>query len=253
MTCTPNMLSLPKPWNLQASPNPDRSPARAIHARHSARPPSVAPRPRAAVDGRGGGGRGGVAAVAERPGAARGAARGERAAFRRALQPLLPADLQLRLRPHAQPCRDRGGRAGDLPRRLPILRKLPGQSSLSWIYGIAKNTTNNAIRRSRSQSERIELADDDELAPRTPLEGGAPDEALDLQVFGAQLAQRLERLADWQMEIFELRHFENLSIPEISERTRRSSDAVRSSLDRVKRIFFEAAAVGGSPSSGEPR
>ncbi|MCA9505455.1 MAG: RNA polymerase sigma factor [Spirochaetaceae bacterium] len=129
-----------------------------------------------------------------------------------------------------------------------------GQSSLlSWIYGIAKNTTNNAIRRSRSQSERIELADDDELAPRTPLEGGAPDEALDLQVFGAQLAQRLERLADWQMEIFELRHFENLSIPEISERTRRSSDAVRSSLYRVKRIFFEAAAVGGSPSSGEPR
>jgi DNA-directed RNA polymerase specialized sigma24 family protein len=43
-----------------------------------------------------------------------------------------------------------------------------------------------------------------------------------------------------------MRHFENLSIPEISRRTTRSSDAVRSSLYRVKRIFFEAAQAGGS-------
>ena len=121
-----------------------------------------------------------------------------------------------------------------------------GQSSLlSWIYGIAKNTTNNHLRRAKSQTERIELADDDELIPRISIGEGMPDEQLDMQRFGDLLAERLEGLADWQAEIFEMRHFENLSIPEISRRTSRSSDAVRSSLYRVKRLFFEAAAANG--------
>lgn len=119
-----------------------------------------------------------------------------------------------------------------------------GQSSLlSWIYGIAKNTTNNSIRRAKSQAERIDLADDEDLIPRPSLGIGAPDEQLDLNRFREVLSSRLEGLADWQIEIFELRHFENLSIPEISARTTRSSDAVRSSLYRVKRLFFEAAAL----------
>jgi RNA polymerase sigma-70 factor (ECF subfamily) len=122
-----------------------------------------------------------------------------------------------------------------------------GQSSLlSWIYGIAKNTANNSIRRSRSQSERIDLADEEDLAPRSSLGVGTPGEQLDLHRFQDQLTLRLEGLADWQAEIFEMRHFENLSIPEISRRTARSSDAVRSSLYRVKRIFFEAAQSTGA-------
>lgn len=119
-----------------------------------------------------------------------------------------------------------------------------GQSSLlSWIYGIAKNTTNNHLRRAKSQSERIDLADEEDLVPRVSLGDGMPDEQLDMQRFGDLLAARLEGVADWQAEIFEMRHFENLSIPEISERTARSSDAVRSSLYRVKRLFFDAAAA----------
>ena len=122
-----------------------------------------------------------------------------------------------------------------------------GQSSLlSWIYGIAKNTTNNHLRRAKSQNERIDLADDEDLVPRASLGEGMPDEQLDMQRFGDLLAERLDGLADWQAEIFEMRHFENLSIPEISERTKRSSDAVRSSLYRVKRLFFEAAAANGN-------
>jgi RNA polymerase sigma-70 factor (ECF subfamily) len=121
-----------------------------------------------------------------------------------------------------------------------------GQSSLlSWIYGIAKNTANNSIRRSKSQTERIDLADEEDLIPRPSLGVGTPGEQLDLHRFQDQLTERLGGLADWQAEIFEMRHFENLTIPEISERTRRSSDAVRSSLYRVKRIFLEAAQANG--------
>jgi len=121
-----------------------------------------------------------------------------------------------------------------------------GQSSLlSWIYGIAKNTTNNALRRARTLNERIDLVEETELAPAGALGTHSPDQLLDLHRFGDELAERLEQLADWQAEIFAMRHFENLSIPEISKRTRRSSDAVRSSLYRVKRIFFETAMPGG--------
>lgn len=130
-----------------------------------------------------------------------------------------------------------------------------GQSSLlSWIYGIAKNTANNSIRRAKSQSERIDLADDEDLIPRSSVGVGTPGDQLDLNRFQDQLTQRLDGLADWQAEIFEMRHFENLSISEISRRTERSSDAVRSSLYRVKRIFIEAAQATGIYTNliGEP-
>jgi RNA polymerase sigma-70 factor (ECF subfamily) len=122
-----------------------------------------------------------------------------------------------------------------------------GQSSLlSWIYGIAKNTANSSIRRSKSMTERIDLADDEDLMPSPSLMVGSPSDQLDLSRFRDQLSQRLDGLADWQAEIFEMRHFGNLSIPEISRRTTRSSDAVRSSLYRVKRLFFEAAKAAGA-------
>lgn len=124
-----------------------------------------------------------------------------------------------------------------------------GQSSLlSWIYGIAKNTTNNALRRARTQNERIDLVEESELVPNVAVGVHSPDALLDLHRFGDELSMRLEQVADWQAEIFVMRHLENLSIPEISKRTRRSSDAVRSSLYRVKRIFFEAALPGSAPS-----
>jgi RNA polymerase sigma factor (sigma-70 family) len=122
-----------------------------------------------------------------------------------------------------------------------------GQSSLlSWIYGIAKNTTNNALRRARTQNDRIDLVEESELLPNGAVGVHSPDALLDLHRFGDELAERLQQVADWQAEIFVMRHFENLSIPEISKRTQRSSDAVRSSLYRVKRIFFETALPGGA-------
>jgi RNA polymerase sigma-70 factor (ECF subfamily) len=121
-----------------------------------------------------------------------------------------------------------------------------GQSSLlSWIYGIAKNTANNNLRRAKSQHERIEMADDEDLIPHQSIDLAMPDEQLDLRRFREQLSERLESVASWQAEIFEMRHFENLSIPEISKRTSRSSDAVRSSLYRVKRLFFDAVSASG--------
>jgi len=51
-------------------------------------------------------------------------------------------------------------------------------------------------------------------------------------------------VADWQAQVFVMRHFENLPIGEIARRTSRSNDAVRSSLYRVKRLIVETVDSG---------
>jgi RNA polymerase sigma-70 factor (ECF subfamily) len=117
-----------------------------------------------------------------------------------------------------------------------------GQSSLlSWIYGIAKNTANNHLRRLKAQEQRLQALEPDAVAPMPSIEHAGPSEQLDMRAYTDALERRLSALADWQLEIFCMRHLENLSIEEISDRTRRSSDAVRSSLYRVKRVFVETA------------
>lgn len=123
-----------------------------------------------------------------------------------------------------------------------------GQASLlSWIFGIAKNLANNAIRRARSQREKLDVVDPEHFAPRPSFGSGAPDEELDFQRYTEIIREQMGALADWQRRIFEMRHLQNLSIPEIARRTHRSNDAVRSSLYRIKRMMLEAADLGGGP------
>jgi DNA-directed RNA polymerase specialized sigma24 family protein len=50
-------------------------------------------------------------------------------------------------------------------------------------------------------------------------------------------------VADWHARVFMMRHFEDLSIDEISRRVSRSQDAVRSSLYRMKKMLVEAVGV----------
>ena len=122
-----------------------------------------------------------------------------------------------------------------------------GQSSLlSWIYGIARNTANNHLRRARALDRHLEQA----LAERAAAPGmsatrSQPDEEFELRRFTEEVCARLGGLSDWQVRIFEMRHLEDLTIAEICERTQRTSDAVRSSLYRVKRVFREAAGREG--------
>jgi RNA polymerase sigma-70 factor (ECF subfamily) len=117
-----------------------------------------------------------------------------------------------------------------------------GQSSLlSWIYGIAKNTANNHLRRQRTQEQRLEAVEPEAVAPTLSMSNAGPGEQLDMRRYTDALEARLSALADWQIEIFCMRHLEDLSIDEICARTQRTSDAVRSSLYRVKRVFVETA------------
>jgi RNA polymerase sigma-70 factor (ECF subfamily) len=117
-----------------------------------------------------------------------------------------------------------------------------GQSSLlSWIYGIAKNTVNNQIRRSRAMAQRLERAQEDLVRDaEAGLETCTPEERLDLRRCSEAIDAALSSVTSWQAEVFVLRHFEDLPIQEIADRMNRSNDAIRSSLYRVKRLVVEA-------------
>lgn len=127
-----------------------------------------------------------------------------------------------------------------------------GQSSLlSWVYGIAKNTVNNHIRRSIAVEQRIERAEDAQmLGPLPSFSTGTPEDQLCLRRYADAIEEHLGSIPSWQTEIFVMRHMQDLSIPEITERTSRSSDAVRSSLYRVKKLLMEAAEDGNGFSTG---
>ena len=121
-----------------------------------------------------------------------------------------------------------------------------GQSSLlSWMFGIAKNLSNNTIRRSQNQRERFESVDKEHFSPKPSLGQAAPDEDLALHRYAEAIRTRMSKLPEWQRRIFEMRHFENMSIPEIAESSSRSNDAVRSSLYRIKKLIFDAVESGG--------
>jgi RNA polymerase sigma-70 factor (ECF subfamily) len=120
-----------------------------------------------------------------------------------------------------------------------------GQSSLlSWVYGIAKNTANNWLRRSYSRAMKLADADSAQFEPAVSLESHSPEELLSLRRYAETLREEFGAMAAWRRLVFEMRHLQNLSIPEIAKRTERSSHAVRSSLYRVKRMMLEAAESG---------
>ena len=120
-------------------------------------------------------------------------------------------------------------------------------SALSWIYGVARNTVLNHLRRKHAQRERL-----DRLAPEILAAASAPSFTPEEQVrcdrFALELERRIGRLSSWQLDAFRLRHIENAPIEEISRRTSRSADAVRSGLYRAKRLLLE---VMGSAREGD--
>lgn len=125
-------------------------------------------------------------------------------------------------------------------------------SLLSWIYGIAKNTVNNNLRRAKTEGQRLDALTQDAIHPVVAgFSEYNPEDHLNLRRYAQAIDDRLESIAPWQTEIFVMRHLDNLSIQEISDRTDRSSDAIRSSLYRVKRLLFETAAELGPGSSSQ--
>jgi len=126
-----------------------------------------------------------------------------------------------------------------------------GESSLvSWIYGIARNTVNNQLRRANARRRRMARARIELVRTSLLMSPRTPEDELNLQRSVDQIRDCLASVSDWQAEIFALRHLENLPIGEIARRVSRSSDSVRSSLYRVKSLLVDAVGPGDpSPKS----
>jgi len=112
---------------------------------------------------------------------------------------------------------------------------------LAWVYGIAKNTVSSHLRRKRLYGERLAQAGPGPLMTTSPTWSFSPEEQLSLDRCAEELDRKLRSVSAWQAEAFYLRHVEDLSIAEICQRTKRSNNAVRSGLYRVKRLLVEAA------------
>ena len=127
-----------------------------------------------------------------------------------------------------------------------------GESSLvSWIYGIARNTVNNQLRRANARRRRMARARIEWVRTSLLMSPRTPEDELNLQRSIDQVRDCLASVSDWQAEIFALRHLENLPIEEIARRVSRSSDSVRSSLYRVKSLLVNAVGPGDpSPKLG---
>jgi RNA polymerase sigma-70 factor (ECF subfamily) len=125
-----------------------------------------------------------------------------------------------------------------------VFRSIDGYSGrstpLGWIYGIAKNTVHNHLRRVRTQGERMERAGMDALTATSAAWSCTPEDQLAMRRYARAIDARLQSVSDWQAEVFFLRHVEDLPIREISRRTMRSTDSIRSGLYRVKRLLIEA-------------
>ena len=134
-----------------------------------------------------------------------------------------------------------------------VFRSIDGYSGrstpLGWIYGIAKNTVHSHLRKLRIQGERMERAGLEVLTATSPAWSSTPEDQLAMRRYARVIDARLQSLSDWQAEVFFLRHVEDLPIREISRRTMRSSDAIRSGLYRVKRLLVEAGELD-SPRAG---
>lgn len=129
-----------------------------------------------------------------------------------------------------------------------------GESALlTWIFGIARNTVNNHLRRARSESERLGLLDSEDLVPAPSLAACGPHEQLALRRYVSAIQDRLDNVSQWQLDVFRLRHEENLPIREIARRTHRTGDAIRSALYRVKRVLMEAVETQRAADARPPR
>jgi RNA polymerase sigma-70 factor (ECF subfamily) len=129
-----------------------------------------------------------------------------------------------------------------------------GESLLvSWIYGIARNTVNNHLRRTKTQRQRLEAARLDLVRLPATLASCSPEENLGLQRCAETIQEQLNSVGEWHAQVFIMRHLQNMTIAEIANKMSRSSDSVRSSLYRVKRLLVESVDPRFAGTSASPR
>jgi RNA polymerase sigma-70 factor, ECF subfamily len=123
---------------------------------------------------------------------------------------------------------------------LKVYKKLDGfrfECSFStWIYRIVTNVCLDHLRRNRALKKNSAMeVDDDELLNQLPDDrpGNNPEQQLLDQELGAQIIRALRRLTPRERIVFDLRHFQGLTLRSVSE-------ILNTSEASVKMAFFRA-------------
>ena len=123
---------------------------------------------------------------------------------------------------------------------LKVYKKLDGfrfECSFStWIYRIVTNVCLDHLRRNRALKKNSAMeVDDDELLNQLPDDrpGNNPEQQLLDQELGAQILRALRRLTPRERIVFDLRHFQGLTLRSVSE-------ILNTSEASVKMAFFRA-------------
>lgn len=116
------------------------------------------------------------------------------------------------------------------------LRRLQEPERLkAWLFGIARNTALNTLR--REERSRLDYVDDEVLEAIPDEE----DDALDLHAEqAAQVHRALDEISPAHAEVLVLRYVEDLSYEEIAEVVGCRVGTVRSRLHYAKRALREA-------------
>ena len=121
------------------------------------------------------------------------------------------------------------------------LKSFEGRSSLlSWIYGIMKNNINNYFRRTRNAEIPMDDNSRAEMGLETVAQEYGPDLQLEMKEAVDAFDRALSSLTKIQYQVFMMRHMENLTIDEISQRTKKSKDSIKSNLYRIKKLLTPA-------------
>jgi len=120
----------------------------------------------------------------------------------------------------------------------------------SWLYRIAANCAYDSLRARQRRQERTEPMPMDDLSDGPAPEPPSAEPAPDRLVFGAEvrtrLAHAMKRMSALEQSAFALRHFEGLSIEEISQALAVDGSAAKQSVFRAVRKIREA--LGRDPS-----
>ncbi len=113
-------------------------------------------------------------------------------------------------------------------------------SFLHWLYGITRNLLKrHYLRKSQAEegigTQRLEVNE----IPDSLEDEVTPERRASARQTGRRAVEALEALDPESREIYLLHHLDGVSIRDLSERTQRSEDAIKSDLYRIRKKITE--------------
>ncbi|MEN8182973.1 MAG: RNA polymerase sigma factor [Myxococcota bacterium] len=111
----------------------------------------------------------------------------------------------------------------------------------AWVFGITRRTLANRFKKRRIDSIALSEAEMEAIPAHRRAHSAAGDDPLEAYECAERLARLQSAAGDLspeQRQLFEMHHLQFHSIQEISRRTRRSEDSIKSHLYRTRQLLM---------------